>query len=168
MTLYQYNYLSPIGPLTLISDGKSLTNLYIKGQKSFLSTNNTYIEKSDLEVFLTSKKWLDMYFRGEVPNIKINLKLEGSEFQKKVWNILLEIPYGKVITYKDIAKIIAQERGIKKMSAQAVGSAVGRNPISIIIPCHRVIGSNGNLTGYNGGIDLKRKLFIIERIPFKS
>lgn len=168
MTLYQYSYISPIGKLLLISDGKSLTNLYIEGQKVFLSTNNTYIEKPDLEVFLISKKWLDMYFSGQVPNIKINLQLKGSEFQKRVWNILLEIPYGKVITYKDIAQIIEKERGIKRMSAQAVGSAVGRNPISIIIPCHRVIGSNGKLSGYNGGIELKRKLLTIEQIFMKS
>ena len=119
------------------------------------------VETQNLEVLVKTKKWLDKYFNGENPDIKeLELNPIGSEFRKSVWEILKKIPYGEVTTYSDIAKEIAKQKGIEKMSAQAVGGAVGHNPISIIIPCHRVVGTNGSLTGYAGGI--KKKLYLLE------
>ena len=158
---YISKYDSPIGEITLISDGENLTGLYIKGQTENI---NEAIYNDDLEIFYKTKEWLNKYFSGIQPRIKIPIKLEGTEFRRQVWDILLEIPYGKTITYGDIAKKIALKRNIKRMSAQAVGGAVGHNPISIIVPCHRVIGSKGSLTGYAGGIDLKIKLLEIEKV----
>lgn len=158
---YTCKYNSPIGEIGLLSNGENLTGLWLKGQ-NIPSEKMEY--KEDLEVFIKTKKWLDEYFEGKEPTQNIPLKLEGTEFRKEVWNILLKIPYGKTITYGDIAKEIAKRKGIKRMSAQAVGGAVGHNPIAIIVPCHRVIGANGRLTGYAGGIDLKEKLLKIEEI----
>ena len=109
-----------------------------------------------------SIRWLDIYFSGNTPDFIPSLHITGSPFQKEVWELLLRIPYGKVTTYGDLAKQIAQQRGISRMSAQAVGGAVGSNPVSIIVPCHRVIGSNGNLTGFASGLDNKTALLTIE------
>lgn len=161
---YFCKYNSPLGEIELLSDGQFLKKLSISGQISVLEKIEEYNYKDNLEVFKKTKIWLDKYFLGEEPKIKIPIKLEGTEFRKRVWKILLEIPYGKTITYKYIADYIAKERNIKKMSAQAVGGAVGHNPISIIVPCHRVIGSNGTLVGYSGGINIKDKLLKIEGI----
>ncbi len=165
MIKYRTTYSSPLGKITLISDDHFLTNLVIDGQKSILSKKDTYrdIEITDLQVFILTKEWLDCYFSNQIPNIAIPLKAEGSPFQKMVWNILKTISYGTCLTYGDIANQIARKKGIKKMSAQAVGNAISKNPISIIIPCHRVIGKNGNLVGYNGGVDLKKKLLELEK-----
>lgn len=116
----------------------------------------------NLSIFESTKMWLDMYFDNQIPSFTPPLKAAGSSFALSIWEILLKIPYGKSSTYGAIAKIIATQRGLKKMSAQAVGGAVGANPIAIIIPCHRVIGSNGALTGYAGGLDIKKKLLEIE------
>lgn len=161
---YVTKYNSPIGQLTLISEGEYLTNLYIEGQIYYLDNRIKYLKKDNLEIFIQTKKWLNMYFEGNIPNIKLKIKLKGTPFQEEVWHILTTIPYGKIITYKDIANKIAKKKNIKIMSSQAVGRAVGNNPISIIIPCHRVIGTNGKLTGYNGGINLKRRLLNIENM----
>ena len=158
---YTCKYNSPIGEINLASDGQNLIGLWLKGQN--MPTEEMEC-KEDLEVFIKTRKWLDEYFKGIEPTQNIPLKLEGTKFRKEVWNILLKIPYGKTITYGDIAKELAKRKGIKKMSAQAIGGAVGHNPISIIVPCHRVIGANGKLTGYAGGIDLKEKLLKIEGI----
>ncbi len=158
---YKYKYNSPIGEITMLSDGKYLTNLWIKGQPEIYGK---FEESEDLEVFNKTIKWLDEYFQRKKPKIKIPIKLEGTDFRKMVWDILLKIPYGQTITYGEIAQKIATTRNIRKMSAQAVGGAVGHNPISIIVPCHRVIGTNGSLTGYAGGIHLKTKLLEIEGI----
>ena len=155
---------SPVGDIELLSDGKHLTRLSIKGQPNALEKNKEYKYNDDLYVFKTTKKWLDQYFSGKEPKIEIPIKLEGTEFRRRVWDILLEIPYGKTVSYKYIADKIAKERNIKKMSAQAVGGAVGHNPIAIIVPCHRVIGADGSLIGYGGGIHLKEKLLKIEGI----
>lgn len=154
-------YKSPIGDFLLCSRNDKLIGAWFKGQKYYLANiNEELVEKED-EVLINAKKWLNHYFDGKKPqSIELDLDLEGTEFRKEVWRILCEVPYGKTITYNDIAKRIAFERGIEKMSAQAIGGAVSHNPISIIIPCHRVIGSNGSLTGYAGGID--RKLFLLK------
>lgn len=161
---YSTTYPSPLGAITLSCDGDKLVGLWFVKQK-YYGTNYSeeMTEKDDLPVFDAAKKWLDRYFEGKKTDAtQLPLAPEGSEFQQGVWDILLEIPYGEVITYGDIAKKMAVKMKKVKMSAQAVGGAVGRNPISIIIPCHRVVGANGNLTGFGGGIDKKVKLLEIE------
>ncbi len=163
---YMCKYESPIGKIILVSDGENLTGLWFEGQKYFL--NLITEQKCDLEIFKKTKKWLDIYFSGKKPEEEIPINLYGTDFRVKVWNILKEIPYGNVITYGEIAKRLASEKGMKKMSAQAVGAAVSHNPISIIVPCHRVIGNNKNLTGYAGGIDKKIKLLEIEGIDISN
>lgn len=168
--LYYSIYFSPIGKLTLASDEKSLIGLWIEGQKYFKNTIKTeMIRKDDLIIFKKTKKWLDRYFNGEKPqSSEIPLKPIGGEFRQLVWQELLRIPYGKVITYGEIAKKIAKIQNKQKMSAQAVGGAVGHNPISIIIPCHRVVGKNGSLTGYAGGIGIKERLLKLEGNAIKN
>lgn len=152
----------------MASDGESLCGLWFDGQKYFASTVKGETEDKTLPVFEQTKKWLDIYFSGNEPDFMPKLSLNGSEFRKAVWDILLKIPYGSVMTYGEIAKILAKQRGVAKMSAQAVGGAVGHNPISIIVPCHRVVGTNGNLTGYAGGIDKKSAFSKLKRLMLKS
>ena len=149
----------------LVSDGDNLVGLYMENQKYYLNgLKQELTSKDNLQVFENTKKWLDRYFEKEKPSIKeIPIAPKGGEFRQKVWKILCEIPYGQTITYGEIAKKIAKEMHKEKMSAQAVGNAVGHNPISIIIPCHRVVGKDGNLTGYAGGIERKRILLELER-----
>jgi len=163
---YTARYKSEIDELLLVSDGESLTGLYIEGQKYYFSgINDDTEEKDDLPIFRRTRSWLDRYFSGEtVTPYELKLKPQGSDFRRMVWKFLCEIPYGETTTYGEIAGKIAKMQGRKSMSAQAVGGAVGHNPISIIIPCHRVIGADGSLTGYAGGIDKKIKLLEIERI----
>jgi methylated-DNA-[protein]-cysteine S-methyltransferase len=160
--IYTDTYKSPIGNLLIASKDNKLVGLWMENQKYYLSNfKEEIVETQNLEVLVKTKKWLDKYFNGENPDIKeLELNPIGSEFRKSVWEILKKIPYGEVTTYSDIAKEIAKQKGIEKMSAQAVGGAVGHNPISIIIPCHRVVGTNGSLTGYAGGI--KKKLYLLE------
>lgn len=157
-------YQSPIGKLLLASDD-ALIGVWFEDQKYYASTlTEPIIEKDDLDIFKQTRSWLDQYFLGMQPSISdIALNFKGSDFRKRVWQILCEIPYGETMTYQDIALIIAKERGITKMSAQAIGNAVGHNPISIIVPCHRVIGSHGELTGYAGGLDKKEYLLMHEK-----
>ena len=164
--IYTSTYSSPLGDILLASKNNELVGLWFKDQKYFLGTiKEKTKEKNNEEIFLKTKNWLDRYFKGEQPNIKeLSLNPIGSDFRKEVWKILCDIPYGKTITYKEIADKIAKEKGIKSMSAQAVGGAVGHNPISIIIPCHRVVGTNGNLTGYAGGLDKKEYLLKLEQV----
>lgn len=159
-------YQSPLGEVLVASDGESIIGLWLEGQKYFLSSiKDALVEKEDLPVFIAVKKWLTQYFAGENPDIsKIPLAPRGSEFRQRVWKILLEIPYGKTTTYGNIAKEVAKQMGREKMSAQAVGGAVGHNPISLIIPCHRVIGTDGSLTGYAGGIEKKEWLLRLEGV----
>lgn len=161
---YTSAYSSPVGRLTLAGDEHSLTGLWIENQKHFGSTlHGPLIENGDLPVLKQTKDWLDRYFAGEKPDpAELFLAPAGSEFRRRVWDLLCEIPYGQVITYGDIAGRIAHERHLKTMSGQAVGGAVGHNPIAILIPCHRVIGTNGSLTGYAGGIPAKLKLLELE------
>lgn len=160
---YINRYTSPIGKITMASDGEALTGLWFDGQKYFALYLDKDNEEKDLPIFDMAKKWLDIYFSGKEPNFKLPLKFTGSEFQNEVWEILYAIPYGKTVTYGEIAKELANRRGIGKMSAQAVGGAVGKNEISVIVPCHRVVGSNGSLTGYAGGIDKKISLLKLEK-----
>ena len=164
--IYTSTYSSPLGDILLASKNNELVGLWFKDQKYFLGPiKEKTKEKNNEEIFLKTKSWLDRYFKGEQPNIKeLSLNPIGSDFRKEVWKILCDIPYGKTITYKEIADKIAKEKGIKSMSAQAVGGAVGHNPISIIIPCHRVVGTNGNLTGYAGGLDKKEYLLKLEQV----
>jgi methylated-DNA-[protein]-cysteine S-methyltransferase len=165
---YSTTYQAPIKQITLAcdDDGGSLVGLWTEGQKYFGDTiPETMKENNDIPLFRTVKKWLDRYFAGEKPDIaELQLAPIGGEFRQSVWNILCGIPYGKVITYGDIAKKLASKMGRESMSSQAVGGAVGHNPISIIIPCHRVVGANGSLTGFSGGIQMKMKLLELEGV----
>lgn len=156
---YIWHYDSPLGGMTMGSDGESLTGLWFDGQKFFRDTLCETAAKKQLPVFEDTCRWLDIYFSGRNPGFMPSLKLSGTPFRMSVWRILLSIPYGHTLTYGDIARQIAAERGVHTMSAQAVGGAVGHNPISIIVPCHRVIGTDGSLTGYAGGMD--RKIWLL-------
>ena len=141
------------------SDGTHLVGLWFDGQKYYPNWLEEVFEgRDDLPIFKETRRWLDLYFAGKVPDFTPNLFMRGTDFRRRVWEILLTIPYGHTMTYGDIARIITREKGSKTMSAQAVGGAVGHNPISLIVPCHRVIGANGSLTGYAGGIEKKRWL----------
>lgn len=162
---YYTNYKSPVGNLTIASDEESIVGLWIENQKYFKETIHSKLKrKDDLPILKQAKEWLDRYFKKQNPSYKdLNLNPEGNSFRKIIWNHLLEIPYGKTTTYGEIAKKVAKELGKEKMSAQAIGGAVGHNPISIIIPCHRVVGKNGDLTGYAGGIETKKKLLELEK-----
>lgn len=159
---YTANYKSPLGNILLAADEIGLTGLWFEGQKYFALHLDEEHKKKDLPVFDTAKKWLDIYFSGREPDFTVPLHFTGTDFQNEVWEILCAIPYGETITYGDIAKRLAKKRGIAKISAQAVGGAVGHNKISIIVPCHRVIGADGSLTGYAGGIDKKLELLKLE------
>lgn len=159
---YIFYYTSPLGGITLASDGEALTGLWFDGQKYFAQTLDKENTESELLVFEQTIKWLDIYFSGKAPDFTPPLNLKTTEFCKSVCKIMLTIPYGQTMTYGEIAGIIAKQKNLTRMSAQAVGGAVGRNPISIIIPCHRVIGANGSLTGYAGGLDKKIKLLKLE------
>ena len=157
---YSTNYQSPIGEMLIVSDGDAVNGIWFYSQKNFKSTIKEYIvEKDDLAIFKDVKLWFDNYFNGLNPKIDFKIKPMGSEFRLKVWKRLSEIPYGETLTYGEIASEISPT-----MSAQAVGGAVGANPIAIIIPCHRVIGKNGKMTGYAAGIDKKIELLKLENI----
>jgi len=161
---YTTTHPSPAGLITLAGDGTSLVGLWLEGQKYFgQGLPGAAEEKSDLPVFDAAKRWLDRYFAGEKPAIsELPLKPAGSVFRQGVWDILCEIPCGEVTTYGEIAKKMAAKMGKESMSSQAVGGAVGHNPISIIIPCHRAVGASGSLTGYAGGIQTKIMLLELE------
>ena len=161
--IYTYRYASPLGSITLASDGKSLNGLWFNGQKHFPHNLISESIKAELPLFMQTIKWLDIYFSGKVPDFTPQISLQTTPFRKAVYEILLSIPYGQTMTYCEIANIIAKQKGIERMSAQAVGGAVGHNPISIIIPCHRVVGADGSLTGYAGGLDKKIELLKLEK-----
>lgn len=160
---YTYHYQSPLGGITLASNGEALTGLWFDGQKYFGDTLPEQCEEKSLPVFEETKRWLDIYFQGKEPDFTPPLSMETTPFRKVVWEIMLSIPYGQTMTYGEIAKQVAKQKGIERMSAQAVGGAVGHNSISLIIPCHRVVGTDGSLTGYAGGIDKKEKLLALEK-----
>lgn len=156
------HYQSPIGNILLAADDVGLTGLWFEGQKYFALYLDKEHVKKDLPVLTQAKKWLDVYFSGREPDFKLPLHFCGTDFQNEVWEILYSIPYGQTMTYGEIARQLAAKRGLNRMSAQAVGGAVGRNEISIIVPCHRVVGTGGSLTGYAGGIDKKIALLKLE------
>lgn len=157
---YIDHYESPLGGLTLASDGEALTGLWFDRQKYFGDTLAGAAEERPLPVFTQTREWLDLYFRGKVPEFMPPLEMRTTAFRKAVWEILLTIPYGKTMTYGEIAARIAEQRGMEAMSARAVGGAVAHNSISILIPCHRVVGTGGNLTGYSAG--LEKKIYLLE------
>lgn len=158
---YTTHYASPLGDILLASDEQGLTGLWFDQEKYYAMNLDPEHEEGECPAFASARAWLDQYFKGEEPDFLPPLHPLGSDFQKAVWDILLTIPYGKTTTYGEIAKQIAARRGLARMSAQAVGGAVGHNEISIIIPCHRVVGTNGSLTGYAGGID--KKIWLLEK-----
>lgn len=160
---YTHHYESPLGGITMSSDGNSLTGLWFDGQKYFADTLDPCHEEHMFPVFEIADRWLDTYFGGREPDFTPPLCMRGSEFRKTVWAILLTIPYGQTMSYKEIAAVLAKQLGLARMSAQAVGGAVGHNPISIIVPCHRVLGSDGSLTGYAGGLERKLRLLRLEK-----
>ena len=163
---YSWHYVSPLGGITLASDGEALTGLWFDGQKHFPAALG-HTEKP-LPVFDEAVKWLDLYFSGKDPGFTPKLSLRSTPFREAVWEMLRSIPFGKTVTYGEIAARLAGERGLVKSSARAVGGAVGHNPISLIIPCHRVVGAGGRLTGYAGGIEKKRFLLSLEGIKNAS
>lgn len=161
---YKYVYETPgnLSNMIMNSDGEYLTGLWFENSRDS-SKHIIDCEEKNLEVFTEIKKWLDTYFSGKNPNFTPKYKIEKlTPFRKEVIDIMNSIEYGNVVTYNDISKIIAEKRGMKKMSSQAVGGAVGWNPICIIIPCHRVVGTSGSLTGYGGGINNKIELLKLE------
>ena len=172
--IYKTHSDSPLGGMLLSADDKGLTGLWFDGQKYFAyglaesETGEAACHESREEeispLLAEAKHWLDIYFAGKEPDFDLPISLSGTDFQKKVWGILCTIPYGKTMTYGQIAAQLAAEQGITRMSAQAVGGAVGHNPLSIIVPCHRVVGASGSLTGYGGGIDRKVKLLTLEGV----
>ena len=157
MAYFAAHYDSPLGSMTMVSNGSALTALKFDGTRFAFKFADGTSATTMLPVFDETRRWLDLYFSGEKPDFTPTLAPQGTPFQKKVWEILLTIPYGKTMSYGDIARQISPT-----MSAQAIGGAVGRNPIGIIIPCHRVIGADGSLTGYGGGLDRKRWLLELE------
>lgn len=153
---YTYHYLSPLGGITLAGDGDALVGLWFDGQKYFGHGLDACREPRFLPVFRETERWLDLYFVGQEPGFTPPLRPRGTAFQQAVWRLLLTVPYGQTVTYGELAS------KLPRASAQAVGGAVGRNPISLIIPCHRVVGADGRLTGYAGGVDKKAMLLRLE------
>lgn len=170
---YKKIYNSPLGKILLIFDEKYLLGLYLENQKEFdekykdkelksIDEKNLDISSGEYKILRETEKWLEIYFSGKDPDFIPPIKAKGSEFRKDVWNILLKIPYGETRTYKEVGESLHAGEKYERVSNQAVGGAVGHNQISLIIPCHRVIGSDGSLRGYAGGIEVKRKLLEIE------
>ena len=160
---YTQHYNSPLGDLLLAADETGLTGLWFDGAKYFADNLPAEHAEQETPILLETKRWLDLYFAGNKPDFMPPLHPIGSSFQQAVWDILLQIPYGQTMTYGEIARQLAKKQGRARMSAQAVGGAVGHNKISILIPCHRVVGTNGSLTGYAGGLDKKIKLLELEQ-----
>mgnify|MGYP001228289340 CR=1 FL=1 len=165
---YISHYTSPLGDMTMASDGEALCGLWFDGGRYFGDVIVPPYEEKELSIFDETKHWLDVYFGGSCPDFTPQLAMRNSDFGQAVCSIMLAIPYGETMTYGQIAEMIAEQRGLKRMSAQAIGGAVGRNPVSIIIPCHRVVGTSGSLTGYGGGLDRKVKLLELEGADMKD
>ncbi|HIS05670.1 MAG TPA: methylated-DNA--[protein]-cysteine S-methyltransferase [Candidatus Fimenecus stercoravium] len=165
---YTSRYASPLGSILLAADDIGLVGLWFEGQKYFAHGLAKTHEEKELPLFAKVKRWLDIYFSGQQPQFTVPLHFIGTAFQKEVWELLCTIPYGQTTTYGAIAKQLAAKRGLPQMSAQAVGGAVGHNKISIIVPCHRVVGKNGSLTGYAGGIDKKAELLRLEQADMRT
>ena len=155
-------YDSPLGDILLAADETGLTGLWFEGEKYFANNLPQKHIRQETPILSETKRWLDIYFTGKEPDFMPPLHPIGFSFRQAVWSILLQIPYGQTVTYGEIAQQLARQQGIARMSAQAVGGAVGHNEISILIPCHRVVGSGGSLTGYAGGLENKIKLLTLE------
>ncbi|MBR3505761.1 MAG: methylated-DNA--[Lentisphaeria bacterium] len=159
---YIHHYKSPLGGITLASDGTALVGLWFDEQRFFAASLSPDQEEKTLSIFEQADRWLDLYFSGRDPGFTPPVKLRATEFRRAVCDIMLAIPYGRTMTYGRIAEIIARQKGVPRMSAQAVGGAVGHNPVSLIVPCHRVIGTGGALVGYGGGLERKAALLELE------
>ena len=159
---YKKDYLSPIGKISLFADENYLVGLYFENEDPFFNCHEGIAEP-----IKKAERWLDECFSGKVPTLKIPIRMIGTPFQRVVWETLLEIKYGETVTYSDITDRVKIKLNKERMSAQAIGNAISRNPISIIVPCHRVVGKNGSLTGYRGGIGNKVKLLEIEGVDTK-
>jgi len=164
---YITHFNSPLGGILLAADEIGLTGLWFDGEKYYADHLDPEHEEKITPILEQTKQWLAIYFSGMEPDFMPPIHMIGTSFQLAVWKILQKIPYGKTITYGEIAKQIAKQKGLSRMSAQAVGGAVGHNEISIIVPCHRVVGTNGSLTGYAGGIDKKVKLLTLEKVDMQ-
>lgn len=162
--VYTCHYESPLGGILLAADEIGLTGLWFDGEKYLEEQLPAEHTEKETPILAETKRWLNVYFTGTEPDFLPPLHPIGSAFQQEVWELLLQIPYGKTVTYGELARQLAEQRGLPRMSAQAVGGAVGHNRISILIPCHRVVGTNGSLTGYAGGIQKKVKLLELEEI----
>lgn len=165
---YTNHYKSPIGGILLAADETGLTGLWFDGGKYYADHLDPEHKEKDTPVLKQTREWLTIYFAGREPHFRPPVHMNGTPFQLAVWEILQKIPYGKTVTYGEIARKIAAQKGLSHMSAQAVGGAVGHNRISIIIPCHRVVGASGNLTGYAGGVDRKEKLLALEKADMRT
>ncbi len=165
---YTLTYKAPIGSLLLAGDETGLTGLWMKGGKYFADTLGAEYKEMETPILKDAKRWLDIYFSGREPEFMPPLHLSGSPFRMMVWDILKRIPYGNTMTYGEISFLAAEKMGKSRMSAQAVGNAVGHNPVSILVPCHRVIGAGGSLMGYAGGVDKKAALLMLEGVEFKD
>ena len=161
--VYTTEYASPLGPITLACDEDAIIGSWFNGQRYFGNILPEQTEQKEQPLFADAKRWLDVYFSGRAPDFLPPLRYNSTPFRKTVCEIMLTIPYGRTMTYGEIAAEIARQQGLEKMSAQAVGGAVGHNPISLMIPCHRVVGTNGSLTGYAGGLWRKEALLALER-----
>lgn len=166
--LYYQKISSPLGEITLRSDGDALTGLWFADDKHYGDKDIQGAKIAELSVFTLAEKWLAEYFAGAKPEVIVPLRFAGSDFQERVWKILQKIPYGQLVTYGDIAREIAAQRGLTRMSAQAVGGAVGHNPLCIIVPCHRVVGASGSLTGYGGKMWRKVRLLELEGVDMNK
>ena len=165
---YIQHYASPLGGILLAANDIGLTGLWFDGQKYFADNLPAEHIERETPILTDAKRWLDVYFTGKEPDFMPPLHIVGSAFRQKVWKLLLQIPYGQTVTYGELARQLAEKQGAEHMSAQAVGGAVGHNPISLIIPCHRVVGTHGSLTGYAGGIDKKIKLLELEHADMQG
>ena len=159
---YVHHYKSPLGWIAIVSDGTALVGLWFDEQRFFADSLSPDHDEKPLPVFKQAVRWLDLYFSGHDPGFVPPITLRTTEFRQSVCNIMLAIPYGRTMTYGKIAEIIAHQKDVPRMSAQAVGGAVGHNPVSLIIPCHRVIGTGSALVGYGGGLDRKAVLLELE------
>lgn len=165
---YIQHYASPLGGILLAANDIGLTGLWFDGQKYYADNLPAEHIERETPILTDAKRWLDVYFTGNEPDFTPPLHIVGSAFRQAVWELLLQIPYGQAVTYGELARQLAEKHGVEHMSAQAVGGAVGHNPISLIIPCHRVVGTSGSLTGYAGGIDKKIMLLELEQADMQG
>ncbi|MDO5401457.1 MAG: methylated-DNA--[protein]-cysteine S-methyltransferase [Eubacteriales bacterium] len=165
---YTSTYQSPVGEILLAADEIGLTGLWFEGEKFYALSLDPVHTRKEVPVFSEAKRWLDIYFSGREPDFMPPLHMIGSPFQMEVWALLQKIPYGQTTTYGELAGQIAGQRGLRRMSAQAVGGAVGHNELSILVPCHRVVGASGSLTGYAGGVNKKHFLLTLEGVDMTA